>query len=50
MLKRYNLVPWGKKLHYTQRRQNCRLYIIVHMGGHFKAYLYTPRSCPQKGN
>jgi hypothetical protein len=32
-------------------RQNNYLEISVRMGGHYKhIYIYTPRSCPQKGD
>jgi hypothetical protein len=49
MLMRYNLVPWEKiTLPIEEAKQLFKDHYMY--GWIFHAYLYTPRSCPQKGD
>ncbi len=49
MIRRYNLVPWEKlTLPIEEAKQLLRDHCTY--GWMLQAYLYTPRSCPQKGD
>jgi hypothetical protein len=49
MLRGYNLVPWEKiTLSIEEAKQLFKDHCMY--GWTFHTHLYTPRSCPQKGN